>query len=184
MNTGMISTRYARAFYNFAKLQKNENDVYEYIGQLIDILNNSENHRKILQHPLLTANQKKNYFDRVLQTEKIPVVKKFTDVVFENKREDLLLYIFLKYRDIYREDKHILAGKIITATTYNAQIESKFIEVIESATNGKLEIEKKLDSSIIGGFILEVDHYRWDASVSGQLKSLKKRFTEQNRKTI
>ena len=45
-------------------------------------------------------------------------------------------------------------------------------------------MEKIIRPEIIGGFILEVDNLRWDASISGQLRTLRNNFTEKNSKTI
>lgn len=184
MNIGMISSRYARALYDSAKKLKMEDKVYQTVGELISSLKKSENLKKIFQQPLLSMKQKKEYFYSSINADPIPVLNSFIDIVFVNRREELLQFIFLKYQDIYRHEKNILSGKLITASGVNTTVETRLVEFLESVTNGTLEMEKQVNPAIIGGFILEVNHQRWDASVSGQLNTLKNKFTEQNRKTI
>lgn len=184
MNTGLISTRYARALYDSAKKQNAEDIVYEILRDAVKKLQKSDQLEKILHQPLLSKRQKRVYFDSALRLQPVLVLNKFIDIVFKNGREALLTFIFLKYFDIYREEKNILSGKLITASEVASKTEKKLIGFLESVTNGTLEMERQINPSIIGGFILEVNHQRWDASVSGQLKMLRNKFTEQNSKTI
>ena len=44
--------------------------------------------------------------------------------------------------------------------------------MVESKTNGTVEFETVLNPDIIGGFILEYDTYRMDASVKAKLNSI------------
>ena len=44
--------------------------------------------------------------------------------------------------------------------------------MVESKTNGTVEFETEVNPEIIGGFILEYDSYRMDASVKSKLNSI------------
>jgi len=43
---------------------------------------------------------------------------------------------------------------------------------VESKTNGTVEFETEVNPDIIGGFILEYDTYRMDASVKSKLNTI------------
>jgi F-type H+-transporting ATPase subunit delta len=43
-------------------------------------------------------------------------------------------------------------------------------------------MEKRIDPELIGGFVLELDNLRWDASLSGELKKISGKLTELNRR--
>ena len=45
-------------------------------------------------------------------------------------------------------------------------------KMVESKTNGTVEFETEVNPDIIGGFILEYDSYRMDASVKSKLNSI------------
>ena len=45
-------------------------------------------------------------------------------------------------------------------------------QMVESKTNGTVEFETEVNPDIIGGFILEYDSYRMDASVKTKLNSI------------
>ena len=44
--------------------------------------------------------------------------------------------------------------------------------MVESRTKGIVEFETEVDPEIIGGFVLEYDTYRMDASVKSKLNSI------------
>jgi len=44
--------------------------------------------------------------------------------------------------------------------------------MVESATNGAVEFETEVNPDIIGGFVLEYDTYRMDASVKTKLATI------------
>ena len=44
--------------------------------------------------------------------------------------------------------------------------------MVESKTNGTVEFETEVDPDLIGGFVLEYDTYRMDASVKTKLNSI------------
>ena len=55
---------------------------------------------------------------------------------------------------------------------------------VEHKVEGELELEKIVDPSILGGFILELDFIRWDASLIRQLNSIKQQYIERNRRIV
>ena len=50
--------------------------------------------------------------------------------------------------------------------------EAKMKQMVESRTQGTVEFQTEIDPEIIGGFILEYDTYRMDASVQSQLRNI------------
>ena len=50
--------------------------------------------------------------------------------------------------------------------------EQKMRQMVESKTQGTVEFETEVNPDIIGGFILEYDTYRMDASVKSKLNNI------------
>ena len=65
-----------------------------------------------------------------------------------------------------------LAMNCITAARVSPATEQKMRQMVESKTNGTVEFETEVNPDIIGGFILEYDTYRMDASVKTKLSSI------------
>jgi F-type H+-transporting ATPase subunit delta len=76
------------------------------------------------------------------------------------------------YITLYRQQKNVISGRLITATTVNSETEKKMRRMVESRTMGNVEFVSEVNPDIIGGFILEYDTYRLDASVKSKLQSI------------
>ena len=76
------------------------------------------------------------------------------------------------FSTVCRKQKNIIRGKLTTAARVSAQTEQKMRQMVESKTNGTVEFETEVNPDIIGGFILEYDTYRMDASVKSKLNTI------------
>jgi F-type H+-transporting ATPase subunit delta len=81
-------------------------------------------------------------------------------------------FIANSYVTLYRQQKNVIRGRLITAAAVSAATEQKMRQMVESKTNGTVEFETEVNPDIIGGFILEYDSYRMDASVKTKLNSI------------
>ena len=76
------------------------------------------------------------------------------------------------YITLYRKQKNVIRGKLTTAARVSVETEQKMRQMVESKTNGTVEFETEGDPDIIGGFILEYDTFRMDASVKSKLNTI------------
>jgi F-type H+-transporting ATPase subunit delta len=60
------------------------------------------------------------------------------------------------------------------------ELEKTALEKAKKHSKRKINIENKIDPSIIGGFILKIGDMQLDASVVNQLKSIKSKLTNTN----
>jgi F-type H+-transporting ATPase subunit delta len=93
-------------------------------------------------------------------------------LVLKENRENILQFMATSYITLYRKQKNITRGTLITATAVTPQVEEKMKKMVESKTHGTVEFNTEVDPSIIGGFILEYDTYRMDASVKTKLSKV------------
>jgi F-type H+-transporting ATPase subunit delta len=103
-------------------------------------------------------------------------LKQFIAFVAEQKREDKMFLIALKYMEMYRTKHHILSTNVTTATELPEATYDKIKAFIKQTFDADAEIDVKIDPSLIGGFILDIENTRMDASVAGQLNALKNKL--------
>lgn len=173
MNTGMIPMRYATALLSFASENKQEEILYEKAKTIVRNFAEQPKLRAALENPVLSLVVKKKLMLAAAGTQTVEVLDKFLELLLKNKRETYLQFIMLKYIDLYRSKNDIYAGKLITASQIEAFTEKELTSIIENQKKGKLEMHKSIDPELIGGFILEVDNMRWDASIKRQLQTIK-----------
>ena len=105
-------------------------------------------------------------------------LKQFIAFVAEQKREDKMFFIAMKYMEMYREKHSILSTHVTTATELSEASYDKIKAFIKQTFDADAEIDVRIDPSIIGGFILDIEHTRMDASVAGQLNALKNKLKQ------
>ncbi len=184
MNTGLISVRYATALMEFAKDTNSVEKVYGEAKLLTLMFSKMSELRLVLENPVMTETEKRKLILNAAGGKPGKTFEEFTDLLLKNKREAQVQNIMLKFIDLYREQKNIRYGKLITAFKVNEETEKRLIKLITDSVGGTLELEKEVDSEILGGFKLEVEGVRWDASISGQLKQIKNEFIERNRRIV
>jgi F0F1-type ATP synthase delta subunit len=81
----------------------------------------------------------------------------------------------MSYLDLYRKEHNIIYAEVTFSQEVNNELLAKIRTFVEKEFSGKtVMLNTKTDDNIIGGFILDVDNTRLDASVLGELKSLKR----------
>ena len=89
-------------------------------------------------------------------------------------REDYAWQMALAYRDIYRRANRISQVRITTAAKLPDAEMGKIRSLVErSFPDTTLEFSDSIDASIIGGFVIDVDDARMDASVSNEIELLR-----------
>jgi len=78
--------------------------------------------------------------------------------------------IVLMYDQVYRKAKGIVTVHLTTVEPAGEKMKEALISVVEQVTGETAEFQAKTDSDIIGGFILEIEDKRLDASVKEQLR--------------
>jgi len=184
MNTGLIPVRYAKALLDFADLKDLQDRVYSEAKAVIKSYFQFGELRTVLDNPILAKTEKRKIIILAAGDNVSKPFEKFIDLLLNNNREDHLLSIALKYIDLFRKQKNIHYGKLTTATPVNTATEKRLMAMVEKTTGGTIEMEKIVDPEILGGFMFEVDFVRWDASVSGQLRRIKKEYIEKNNKIV
>ena len=65
---------------------------------------------------------------------------------------------------------------ITSAVPLDSSTREKIVAKIQASVKGQLEIEEKIDESLIGGFVVRMGDMQIDASVSNQFNNLKQRL--------
>ena len=86
------------------------------------------------------------------------------------------LYGAQTYIDQYDAKKGITKASIVSATKLSEANKNQIVAEVKAAVGGEIDLDTKVDPTLIGGFILNVGDRQLDTSVAGSLKKLKKDF--------
>ena len=85
---------------------------------------------------------------------------------------------------VYKDQKGIQSALVTTAIPLNEEMKSEVLSVISKLTNKQTTLSNKVDSSLIGGFILRVGDIEYNASFRNKLKPIKQEFTKNTNLSI
>ena len=172
MDIGVISVRYARALLKSATDQKLEDKVYQEMMAIAKSYLEVPQLRQTIDNPMLSKDKTEMLLKTAAGEEPSALTQSFIRLVLKEDRENVMQFMANSYITLYRKQKNVIRGKLTTAARVSAQTEQKMRQMVESKTNGTVEFETEVNPDIIGGFILEYDTYRMDASVKTKLNNI------------
>lgn len=175
MDQGLIPRRYAKALYKFA--QENGNDAAVY-GLMKTLARSCEENPGVMQ---AVANPFVDSADKVTLVSAAAGAGKddrcfadFLKLLVDNKRIDLSRDIAIAYMDLYRKANRIYRVEVVTAGKLDAASMARLKELVERHLDGgTMEYSERVDPELIGGFVVNIDNERLDASVSNEFKQLR-----------
>lgn len=173
MEIGVISVRYARALLKSANESKLEDQVYGEMQTLAQSYIRVPELRFTIDNPMLPKVRKEEILLAACGGKEVSkLTARFISLVLKEGREKVMQFMANSYVTLYRKQKKITRGRLITATAVSAATEDKMRQMVERKTQGTVEFQTEVNPDLIGGFILEYGTYRMDASVQTQLRNI------------
>ena len=172
MDIGVISVRYARALLKSATDAGLADQVYQEMMTLAKSYVEVPVLRQTIDNPMLSKDKKAMLLTTAAGEKPSQLTRTFIGLVLKEDRENVMQFMANSYVTLYRKQKNVIRGKLTTAARVSAATEQKMRQMVESQTQGTVEFETEVNPDIIGGFILEYDTYRMDASVRSKLNSI------------
>ena len=173
MDIGVISVRYARALLKSATDANIEDTVYADMQLLAKSYIEVPVLRHTIDNPMLAKDKKQMLLETAAGGDSASsLTKAFIALVLKEDRENMIQFMANSYVTLYRKQKNVIRGKLTTAAQVSADTVQKMRALVESNTQGTVEFETEVDPDIIGGFILEYDTFRMDASVKSKLNTI------------
>ena len=177
MDNGRISVRYARALFQVAQEQGCEAEVYDGLTRFAhNYLLAIAQFNEVLADPIVAREEKVKLLEMAVGEPIHGCLKQFIAFVADQKREDKMFLIAMKYMEMYREKHHILSTQVTTATQLPEETYDKIKAFVKQTFDADAELDVHINPSLIGGFILDIENSRMDASVVGQLNALKNKL--------
>ena len=173
MSEGVIPGRYAMALYKYVYDKGLSSKLYTIAQEVERAYTATPELRKTLINPVVSAADKISIMNTIVGKNPDKHYQNFVRFVIENKREEYLREIFLKYSQLYRKKNNISLAEVTTAVELDKKTLEKITTLISKHTTGEVETEYKIDPSIIGGFIIKIDSQQLDSSIDRELRNMR-----------
>lgn len=173
MDEGLIARRYAKALLRYSQGLGAADLVYEKMKLFEMNYIAHPDLQKALLNPLLSAADKEMLLSTAIGIEPGEAYIRGIRLLIKNHREMYVRQICLMFQKLYRETYGIIRVKITTAMELSEEALGKIQDFVSNHYGSKkIEFAHKVDSTIIGGFVLQIGTKQLDASLMKELKEI------------
>jgi F-type H+-transporting ATPase subunit delta len=171
-----VASRYAKAFVSVALNGQDQAKLYEDANFVLNTITDSRDLALALQSPIIKADKKAAILKEIFSAKVSDLTNKLFDLVVDRNRTDALKEIMESILKEFDVVKNIQRATVVTSSPLAADTKAVLVEKVAKSTGKTVELEEKVDPTLIGGYILTVGDRQLDCSVKTQLQQLKVAF--------
>lgn len=177
MSDFRAASRYVRSLLGLAQEQGVLDEVHNDMKLIDKTCNENFELVSLLRSPIIKSDRKKAVLYKIFEGKVHQLTLAIIDIITRKNRESILPSIAREFHNAYNTFKGIQKASITSTIALDAEIRKEVEEIVKQLSDKKtIELDEKVDSNLIGGFILNVGDKQIDASISSKLKALKLMF--------
>ncbi|MDF9798308.1 F-type H+-transporting ATPase subunit delta [Catalinimonas alkaloidigena] len=173
-----VASRYAKSLIDLAVEKKILKEVYQDMVFFMETSKSNRDFVLMLRNPIITHEKKKAVLYALFKDKFNPATLALFDIITRKNRESYLPAIAESFEIQYRQHQGIVKATVTTPMPLTDTLKKKFIELVATQTGKKIELEEKVDPSIIGGYVLKIGDQQMDNSIIAKLKTLSYEFSD------
>ena len=179
MHNPRLAGRYAKSLIDLASEKAQLERVYNDVLYLQAVCKASREFTNVLRSPIIKADKKLAIINAVVVPQVSELTAAFIRLLTIKGRESVLPEIAQAFVEQYDAMKHIHPVKFITAVPVGDDVKSAIAERIKTETGlPNIQLKHAVNEDLIGGFVIEFDNKKVDASVKRDLEDIKKQFSQ------
>ncbi|MEK7448226.1 MAG: ATP synthase F1 subunit delta [Planctomycetota bacterium] len=181
MQERIIAKRYARALLNIARLKGILEPVKEDLAGLNRLYQASKQFSRVLNHPLISRERKKNFLTRIVGEKIQPVTFKFIELLIKKNRFECLPEIKEAYDFLSDRDRGIMRVKVKSFYPLKNSEQELLRAKLARLSGKEIILEVHQETGIMGGLALQIGDDVIDGTAAHRLNQIKELLL---RKTI
>ncbi len=168
--------RYARALFEIARDSNCLEEVLKEFNGFLSLLDESRGLQQLLKLPNVV--QRERQLLDFLQSHYSEIFFSFLQVVLKNNRFVMLRQILFELQQLNDSFRNRVRAEVISAAPLADSAVSDLTRLLAGYLQANVSLENKIDASLIGGFIINVNGQVFDASLLTQFKKMKIYLTQ------
>lgn len=175
MDQGLIPRRYAKALLEVAGNASMADALYQSMKQLEQAFEAEPQLAATVGNPFVSIADKTSLIKTAIGDDKAQTqVDNLLRVLAENNRMGMVRDIAMAYMRLYRKANNIYLVHVESAAPMQPDEEERLKKIIAAHLHGgHMEYSFSVNPDLIGGFVINIDNERLDASVKNELKQLR-----------
>ena len=163
---------YARALFEAAREADRVDAVADDLGAIAGAMTDVPELRAFLRNPQVEPDGKAAVLDQIA-ADADELVRNFIRLVAGKGRAGELAEISVELDALVAQAQNRLSVELTTAYELSDEEAASIVQTIEKASGRTVEATRSVDSSLVGGIVLQVGSHRADGSVRGRLERLR-----------
>ena len=178
MSAEKISKRYAKALFDESVSTNSLDAIYADLGLIDATLKSNRELKAVFKSPVIKSHKKLAIVSQIFDAKVNPLTQKFLQLIIQEGRDNFITEMIAAFFNLYNETKGISEVTVTSATELDQASEQKIADFIKK-TSGypNVKINKKVDATILGGFIIDFGGKLYDNSVRYKLKKIEKEIS-------
>ncbi len=174
MSDFRVASRYARSVFELAIELKIVDKIYDDMVLMNQVYSSNRNLVTLLKNPIVRYDYKLRVLNRVFDGHLNELTMKFLALMCRKNRAQIILETNRVFMDLYRGYKGIVQANVSSAVALSANLKKEFEGKISKATGKKVDLDTKVDASLLGGYVLQIGDRQLDDSLKGKLNNLRR----------
>ncbi|MEO1609190.1 MAG: F0F1 ATP synthase subunit delta [Pseudomonadota bacterium] len=177
--TANVPGRYASALFELAQEQNQLHVVETDMINIQAMLDESDDMRRIVRSPVFSAEDQIRAFEAILVRAGVSgITLNFVKLIITNRRLFALPEMIKAFRLSVSRARGEVQADVMSATPLNDEQMSTLKQTLASSTGKNVQINSKVDPSLLGGLIVKIGSRMIDSSLRTKLSTLKIRMKE------
>lgn len=171
-----VAASYAEALLQLADDDQRAQPVGQELNAVHEIISNNPNFGLFLTDPAITHERRGQMIDRVFQGNLSKLMQNFLGILNEKGRIGLLAEIVAAYHDLINRQLNRIEVTVTVAGKLGDEHLEQVRKRIGEALKKDVTIHERVDESILGGLMLNIQDRLIDASVKSQLQLMRQQL--------
>jgi len=169
-----IARPYATALFDLAKSEGTLDAVETGLSDIQKLAGESEDFRRFLRSPVISADAKSGAVDTILSKAKAsPTVANFVKVVAHNGRLFALPAIIKTFQALAAKERGEVSAEVTSSTPLSDSQLKSLADTLKAKIGKTVTLTEFVDPSLIGGLVVKVGSQMIDSSLKTKLQAMK-----------
>jgi F-type H+-transporting ATPase subunit delta len=170
-----VAGRYASALFSLARDDRQTGTVAESLARFDALIAGSPDLERLVKSPVFSATDQLKALDAVLARADIGgVAANFIRLVAAKRRLFLVREMIASYRKLYDAERGVTRAEVTSASALTDANVAALKESLRAVSGGRdVDLDVKIDPSIIGGLIVKLGSRMVDSSLKTKLNAIR-----------
>ena len=169
---------YGEGLYTLCAEEKLDRAVLEEVQAIQKAFQENEAFLHLLGNMTMSKEERVRIVDETFQGKIHEYTLNFLKILVERGAIHAFSECAAAYQECYFREHQVAVAEVTTANALNEAQRTRLIEKLKKLTGKEIVVKEKIDPSVLGGVLLQMDGKRYDNTVRHRLAAIKQSMAE------